>query len=95
MINNVPATFLKPCEINDGLPSENEEQSGIHIYKKWLKIKEVSTLKIERTPLDMVEARGVEPLSENHLPRLSPSAAFCLGFPSPDAKRQASGYGSR
>lgn len=65
MINNVPATFLKPCEINDGLPSENEEQSGIHIYKKWLKIKEVSTLKIERTPLDMVEARGVEPLSES------------------------------
>lgn len=74
MINNVPATFLKPCEINAGLPSENEEQSGIHIYKKWLKIKEVSTLKLEWTPLDVVEARGVEPLSESILTGLSPGA---------------------
>lgn len=44
---------------------------------------------------NLVEARGIEPLSENHLPRLSPSAADLLGFPSPDAERQASGYGSR
>lgn len=43
----------------------------------------------------MVEARGIEPLSENPQLWLSPSAADFWGFPSPDAKRQASGYGSR
>ncbi len=43
----------------------------------------------------LVEPRGIEPLSENHLSRLSPSAARLLRFPSPDAGGQASGYGSR
>lgn len=43
----------------------------------------------------VVEARGIEPLSENHLPRLSPSAADRLRFPSTGAERQAPGYGSR
>ncbi len=43
----------------------------------------------------MVETRGIEPLSENHLPWFSPSAADQLGFPSPNADRQAFGYGSR
>ena len=43
----------------------------------------------------VVEARRVELLSENHLSWLSPGAADPLGFPSPDAEGQASGYGSR
>ncbi len=43
----------------------------------------------------MVETRGIEPLSENHLPRLSPSAARLLGFPSHNAEGQALCYGSR
>lgn len=42
----------------------------------------------------MVEARGIEPLSENRSPWLSPSAECLLRFPSPDAGKQASGYSS-
>ena len=42
----------------------------------------------------MVEARGIEPLSENHLIQLSPSAADLLRFPSRIADRQAMRYGS-
>ena len=42
----------------------------------------------------MVEARGIEPLSENHLIQLSPSAADLLRFPSRIAERQAMRYGS-
>ena len=37
----------------------------------------------------LVKARGVEPLSENHLPQLSPSAAVHLTFPPCAAGRQA------
>ena len=44
--------------------------------------------------LFLVEARGIEPLSENHLIQLSPSAADLLGFPSRIADRQAMRYGS-
>ena len=39
--------------------------------------------------------RRIELLSESIVSQLSPSAAHCLGFPSPDANGQASGYGSR
>ncbi len=42
----------------------------------------------------MVESRGIEPLSENHLIRLSPSAVGLLRFPSRIADRQAIRYGS-
>ena len=42
----------------------------------------------------MVEARGVEPLSENQSTVLSPSAAGLLRFPSHNAGRQALCYGS-
>ena len=42
----------------------------------------------------MVEATGIEPVSENHSPQLSPSAACLLGFPSLAAVRQAASYGS-
>ena len=41
-----------------------------------------------------MEARGIEPLSENHLIQLSPSAADLLRFPSRIADRQAMRYGS-
>ena len=41
-----------------------------------------------------MEARGVEPLSENPTPRASPSAVCVLGFPSWDFRRQNSHYGS-
>ena len=44
--------------------------------------------------LFLVEARGIEPLSENHLIQLSPSAAVLFGFPSRIAERQAMRYGS-
>ena len=44
--------------------------------------------------LFLVEARGIEPLSENHLIQLSPSAADLLRFPSRSAERQAMRYGS-
>ena len=54
---------------------------------------------IKKTPvwvsfLFLVEARGIEPLSENHLIQLSPSAADLLRFPSRIADRQAMRYGS-
>lgn len=42
----------------------------------------------------MVEARGVEPLSENPTKRASPSAVRVLGFPSADSREQDSAYGS-
>ena len=42
----------------------------------------------------MVEAAGIEPASENHLIRLSPSAAVLFRFPSRAAERQAARYGS-
>ena len=43
----------------------------------------------------LVEATGIEPVSENHLPWFSPSAADLLRFPSLNAERQALSYGSR
>ena len=42
----------------------------------------------------MVEATRVELVSENHLPQLSPGADCLLRFPSSDADKQASDYGS-
>ena len=45
----------------------------------------------------MVEARGVEPLSENASKGTSPGADACSGlpqFPSPPVKRQTDGSGS-
>ena len=41
-----------------------------------------------------MEARGVEPLSENPTKRASPSAVRVLGFPSTDSREQDSAYGS-
>ncbi len=43
----------------------------------------------------MVEATGIEPVSENLFTQLSPGGVALLGFPSPNAERQAVGYGSR
>ena len=42
----------------------------------------------------LVEARRVELLSENHLPRVSPSAVDVLNFPCRIAHRQAMRFGS-
>ena len=42
----------------------------------------------------MVDPTGVEPVSENLLIQLSPSAVYLLDFPSKDADRQASSSGS-
>ena len=42
----------------------------------------------------MVEARGVEPLSENLLIQLSPSASRLLGFPARDGGGQPACLGS-
>ncbi len=42
----------------------------------------------------MVEMAVVETASENPLPQLSTSVSDLLGFPSGDAERQASPYGS-
>lgn len=41
-----------------------------------------------------MEARGVEPLSENLKARASPSAVYVLGFPPSDSHKQDSGFGS-
>ena len=49
---------------------------------------------ISSSTVGLVEARGVEPLSENHLQQLSSSAVSLLGFPSHSAGRQAQCYGS-
>ena len=43
---------------------------------------------------NMVEARGVEPLSENPLTEPSTSVVAVLVFPLPSARRQAHGFGS-
>ena len=42
----------------------------------------------------MVEARGVEPLSENKSAGLSPSAVDDFTFPLPHARQQAYGFSS-
>ena len=42
----------------------------------------------------MVEARGIEPLSEDSSLWFSPSASSVLGFPRPNASRRAYGFGS-
>ena len=47
-----------------------------------------------RRRFHMVEARGVEPLSENPRTRASPSAVCDLTFPLPDSRRQDSGFSS-
>ena len=44
--------------------------------------------------IGLVEVRGVEPLSEKCLPRLSPSAVSVLSFPCRSAHRQAQRFGS-
>ena len=41
-----------------------------------------------------MEVRGIEPLSEDSNPSISPSADGNLGFPPPAARRQAAGLGS-
>ena len=41
-----------------------------------------------------MEARGIEPLSENPKPQVSPSAVRVLKFPLPHARGQAYGSGS-
>ncbi len=50
---------------------------------------------VERVFKRLVEATGIEPVSENHLPWFSPSAADHLRFPSHNAEKQALCYGSR
>ena len=42
----------------------------------------------------MVEARGVEPLSEDQSDRSSPSAVYDLRFPRPNPHKQGFGFGS-
>ena len=43
---------------------------------------------------NMVEPRGVEPLSEDQLNKVSPSAVCVLTFPLPDSHKQDSGFSS-
>ena len=42
----------------------------------------------------MVEARGVEPLSEDQTAKTSPSAVCVLTFPPPDSHRRDAGFSS-
>ena len=42
----------------------------------------------------LMDLRGVEPLSENRLPRPSPSAVGVFNLPYRDAHRQAARFGS-
>ena len=42
----------------------------------------------------MVEARGVEPLSEDQTAKASPSAVCVLTFPLPDSRRRDAGFSS-
>ncbi len=66
-LNNVPGAFLKPGEIENGLPTENDEQPGLHIYQNWAQKECAPTLKSEWTRISVVEARGVEPNTYNHI----------------------------
>jgi hypothetical protein len=47
---------------------------------------------VSRTLSDLVEARGVEPLSENLFTRLSTSVVDILTFPLPHSYRQDYGF---
>ena len=48
----------------------------------------------QKLVLNMVEVRGVEPLSENPANQASPSAVHVLTFPLPHARGQAYGFSS-
>lgn len=48
----------------------------------------------QKLVLNMVEARGIEPLSEDRITGFSPSAGRILDFPCPSACERAMGLGS-
>ena len=48
----------------------------------------------QKLVLNMVEARGVEPLSEDQTAKASPSAVCVLTFPPPDSRRRDAGFSS-
>ena len=48
----------------------------------------------QKLVLNMVEARGVEPLSEDQTAKTSPSAVCVLTFPPPDSRRRDAGLSS-
>ena len=48
----------------------------------------------QKLVLNMVEARGIEPLSEDRITGISPSAGRILDFPCPSACERAMGLGS-
>ena len=61
------------------------------VYKKW---NPFFDKKVRKTGfIQMVEAGGIEPPSENTSTQVSPSAVCLLGFPSRTAGKQAMRYG--
>ncbi len=69
MLNNIPNNHLNPTRENALLPADNGGQDALHIFKLR---KDPPAELSQRTGLNVVEARGVEPLSENISTVLSP-----------------------
>jgi len=77
-IHKVPVNIIRPSHGKDDLPAVNDSEADLHIFLKTAKIKPLSRLYRGRTGEIVVEARGIEPLSENQFMWLSPSAAYIL-----------------
>ena len=66
LLNNIPSSHLIPTKEEGILSADDGGQDALHKFFKMAQIKNESAQNIERTSLKLVEARGVEPLSENH-----------------------------
>ena len=80
-LNTAPSNLLKPTQECQVMPADGEHYD-IHILIELAKYATKSHLKSGGTCLKLVEARGVEPLSENRFLQLSSSGVNLLGFPS-------------
>lgn len=89
-LHKVPTSVHTPSH-SDSLDPEGQD---IHILLKMAKRKPPSHFRKSGTGVKMVEARGVEPLSENLFTEISPGAADDLKFPLLSARRQAQRFGS-
>ena len=92
-LNNVPSNLLKPDSNNESLPTEKGGEGNPVNVEKWPRYAEMSASKMKRTPLTVVEARGVEPLSEDIFTQVSPSASARLKISS--MRRRAAGFACR
>ena len=65
LLNNIPSSHLIPTKEEGILSADDDGQDALHKYCFELQKNKTATSKNEMTGLFLVEARGIEPLSEN------------------------------